>query len=142
MRRREYSSCVSPDEHIDRNEARRRVPDRSGNLVLQPAVSKLGDLCLILPKVQALFQKSGAIFDPKSIHYESILRQHRDEATALSFELLVWFSTQPEMIRPKTIERFTQPYILRFPELEDLVCPITRADIYDNCELMCMNHRF
>jgi hypothetical protein len=74
------------------------------------------------------------MFEPLSIRYESTLRRHRDEAIALKSELLIWSCAQPDMNRPETIERFTQPYVLRFPGTEDLICPTTHADIYSDCE--------
>jgi hypothetical protein len=74
------------------------------------------------------------MFEPLSIRYESTLKQYRDMAMSLKSELLSWSSGQPETTRARTLEHFMQPYVVRFPGAEDLTCPITRADIYSDCE--------
>lgn len=99
----------------------------------QPTTSHFSELCAILPKVQDLFKDSVAMLSPQSIRYEAALRRLRDRAVALKAALSAWDSAQPERTRPRTIERFTQPYILHFPGVDDLVCPVTRADVYNDC---------
>jgi hypothetical protein len=125
---------ANTDRGSDSYEFNRPVPDHSISIVLQPPISQFGNLASILSKVRKLFAESASSFEPPSIRYESTLRRYRDEAIALKSELLIWSSTQPETARSKTIERFTQPYIVRFPGVEDLTCPTTRADIYSDCE--------
>jgi hypothetical protein len=124
-------SAESPPSFENLSESRR------GNLVTgvpQPAESQFGDLCFILPKVQALFKKSAAMLEPLSIRYESTIQRYRDEAMALRSELSMWASALPDGARPETIARFTQPYVLRFPGADDILCPTTRADIHSDCK--------
>lgn len=122
------------NSYSDSNEISKPIPGHSNTTVPNPPISNFNDLCSILPKVQQLFKDSATMFEPLSIRYESTLRQHRESAIALKAELLSWSSAQPEKTRPKTIERFTQPYVVQFPGAEDLICPTTHADIYGDCE--------
>jgi hypothetical protein len=109
----------------------------SGDLsitALKAPKSQFNDLCLILSKTQSLFKEATIMFEPQSTRYEYVLTQLRGKTIALKSELLAWSSTQPEKTQPKTIERFTQPYVLKFPETEDLLCPTTYADVYHDCK--------
>lgn len=85
-------------------------------------------------RVQGLFATSAVVLEPNAIRYESLLRQHREETIALKSELLAWGRSQPEGTRQKTVQHFTQPYILRSPGVEDLACPTTRAITYPDCK--------
>jgi hypothetical protein len=111
-----------------------RIPINLSTSAPNPPVSHFNDLCLILPKIQSLFREATIMFEPHSTRYEFILTQLREKTIRLRSELLAWTFTQDEKIRPKTIERFTQPYSLKFPGAEDLTCPTTYADIYSDCK--------
>lgn len=63
------------------------------------------------------------------------MKQIWTEAVALRSELLAWASAQIPLYGHKTVAYFTQPYVLRFPAAEDLLCPAARADIYPDCKL-------
>lgn len=74
------------------------------------------------------------MLEPDSIRFESALRKHRERALTLKAELSSWASSYRSETQIETVARFTQPYVLVFPELEDLKCTATRADIYPDCE--------
>lgn len=99
-----------------------------------PAAFTFNDLCLILPKVQDLFQEAAGVFEPRSVRYEKTLRTLLGKAVALRSELLVWASTQHT--KPVPYKRFTQPYSLRFEGAEELICPVLWADTYNDCKYM------
>ncbi|EMC99034.1 hypothetical protein BAUCODRAFT_388100 [Baudoinia panamericana UAMH 10762] len=105
-------------------------PVNNCSIASQPLSDRVNDLWAILPRVQSLFKRSASILQPDSIQYESTLRRLMSEILAFKAELRTWSSWQPEAMKPTTAVRFTQAYTLRFPAVEDLLCPITRADTY------------
>lgn len=74
------------------------------------------------------------MLEPDSIRFESALKRHRDTAISLKAELSQWACSRLARTQIETIERFTQSYTLSFPGIEDLKCPATRADMYQDCE--------
>lgn len=94
------------------------------------ATLPLNELVSILSKVSNLFRKATAALKPRCFPFASQLTTLKGEAIALRSELVAWYSAQPASIRAVTVERFTQPYALLFPDARGLTCTTLRADAY------------
>lgn len=95
-----------------------------------PTRLPLDELVSILPRVSNLFKKASIVLAPRDFHFETQLTALREEAVAARSELLAWYSAQSTTSRPATVERFTRPYTLLFPDVKGLSCNTLRADAY------------
>jgi hypothetical protein len=105
-------------------------PEQSGTL-------PLNNLVAILPRVSALFRKATAILKPDLSLFESQLTALREEAVSVRSALLAWFAGQSQDNRAVTVQRFTQPYRILFPDTEELICTTLRADAYTDRKYTC-----